>query len=61
MLDNVVSQIIYSVNADCTGSLTVLGGPTFSLFVATDGESIATIATGPGSFGANISSRASRK
>src|SRR4029079_18332056 len=35
-LENVVAPISYSVNADCTGSLTVLGGPTFSLFVATD-------------------------
>ena len=61
MLENAVSPISYSVNADCTGSLTVLGGPTFSLFIATDGESIATIATGPGSYGANISWRTSRK
>ena len=61
VLDNVVSQIIYSVNADCTGSLTVIGGPTFDLFIATDGESIATIATGPGSYGANISQRSSGK
>ena len=61
MLENLVSPISYSVNADCTGSLTVLGGPTFSLFIATDGESIATIATGPGSYGANISRRTSLK
>jgi len=61
VLENVASPISYSVNADCTGSLTVLGGPTFSLFIATDGESIATIATGPGSYGANISRRTSRK
>ena len=61
VLDNVVSPISYSVNRDCTGSLTVIGGPTFGLFIAIDGESIATIATGPGSFGANISQRASRK
>jgi hypothetical protein len=60
-LENVVAPISYSVNADCTGSLTVLGGPTFSLFIATDGESIATIATDPGSYGANISRRTSRK
>ena len=60
-LENVVSAINYTVNADCTGSLTVVGGPTFSLFVATDGESIATIATGPGSYGANISWRSGRK
>ena len=53
-LENVVAPISYSVNADCTGSLTVVGGPTFGLFIATDGESIATIATGPGSYGANI-------
>ena len=61
VLENVVSPISYSVNADCTGSLTVIGGPTFGLFIATDGESIATIATGPGSYGANISRRSARK
>jgi len=61
VLENVVAPISYSVNADCTGSLAVFGGPTFGLFIAIDGESIATIATGPGSFGANISQRASRK
>ena len=53
---NLVSQTSYSVNADCTGSLTVLGGPTFSLFIAPDGGSIASLATNPGSSVASIDS-----
>jgi hypothetical protein len=61
VLENVVSPTRYSVDADCTGSLTVLGGPTFSIFIATDGDSIATIATGPGGAGASVDWRVSRK
>ena len=60
-LENIVSPTSYSVNADCTGSLTVLGGPTFGLFIAPDGESIATIATDPGAAGATIDWRVSRR
>src|SRR6478672_13878184 len=60
-LENVVSPISYSVNADCTGSLTVIGGPTFGLFIATDGESIASITTDPGGAGASVHRRVSRR
>ena len=60
-LENFVAPTSYSVNADCTGTLTVIGGPTFSLFIAPDGESMASIATDPGASGANIAWRASRK
>jgi hypothetical protein len=58
-LENFVAPTSYSVNADCTGSLTVIGGPTFSLFVAPDGESMASIATNPGASGASIDRRVS--
>ena len=60
-LENVVAPTSYAVNADCTRSLTVLGGPTFSLFIAPDGESMATIATDPGSAGSSIDRRVSRR
>ena len=46
------------------GSYTVLtpGGPSFGLFIAPDGESIATIATDPpGNYVSNIDRRVSRK
>src|SRR4030095_10541203 len=43
-----VVPITYTVNADCTGSYTVLnGGPSFDLFIAPDGDSLATIPTAP--------------
>ena len=61
VLENVVSPISYSVNADCTGSLTVVGGPTFGLFIAPDGESIASITTDPGGTGASVHRRVSRR
>jgi len=37
-LSNSVNPITYTVNADCTGSFTVLNGPSFGLFIAPDGE-----------------------
>ena len=61
VLENVVSPISYSVNADCTGSLTVVGGPTFGLFIAPDGESLASITTDPGGTGASVHRRVSRR
>jgi len=44
VLKNVVVPISYTVNADCTGTLTVLvpGGPSFGMFIAPNGEAIAT-------------------
>ena len=61
VLENVVSTTSYTVNPDCTGTLTVLGGPTFSIFIGTDGDSIATIATDPGGAGASIDWRGSHR
>jgi hypothetical protein len=48
VFSNAAMPITYTVNADCTGSYTVLnGGPSFDLFIAPDGGSIATITTAP--------------
>ena len=61
VLENSVAPLTYTVNADCTGSFTVHGGPSFGLFIAPDGESIATIATAPpGNEVSDISRRVSR-
>ena len=61
-LSNAVNPITYTVNADCTGSFTVLNGPSFGLFIAPDGESIATIASDPpGNEVSGFSRRVSRK
>jgi len=55
-----------TVNADCTGSYTVASGPptfpSFGLFIAPDGESIAVITTDPpGNQASDISRRVSPK
>jgi hypothetical protein len=56
-----VMPITYTVNADC--SYTVLnGGPSFDLFIAPNGDSIATITTAPpGNQASDISPRVSRQ
>jgi hypothetical protein len=61
VLENSVAPISYTVNSDCTGSYTVQnGGPSFGLFIAPDGESIAAISTAPpGNGGSDISPRVS--
>ena len=54
----------YTVNGDCTGTLTVEvpNGPSFDLFIAPDGEQFARIPTAPpGNYGAVIDRRVSRK
>ena len=62
VLKNVVSQILYTVNADCTGTITVPNGPSFDIFVAPDGAEFARIATAPaGNYPATIDRRESRK
>ncbi len=63
VLKNVVVPISYTVNADCTGTITVLipGGPSFAIFIAPDGESIATIATDPGNYVSSIDRRVSSR
>jgi hypothetical protein len=47
VLDNQESTVSYTVNADCTGSFAVAGGPSFGIFIAPDGESFAEISTAP--------------
>jgi hypothetical protein len=63
VLENAEAPISYTVNADCTGTYTVLipGGPSFGLFIAPDGEAIATIATDPGNYVSRIDRRVSPK
>ncbi len=52
----------YTVNADCTGSITVPNGPTFDIFIAPDGSEFAEIATAPaGNYATSIVRRVSRK
>ena len=61
VLQNAVVPISYTVNANCTGTITVLvpGGPHFDIFVAPNGEAIATIAADPGNYASSISQRVS--
>ena len=64
VLERVVVPTSYTVNADCTGTDTVLvpNGPSFDLFIAPDGEQFASIATGPpGNGGSGINRRVSRR
>jgi hypothetical protein len=62
VLQNQVAPFTYTVNADCTGSISVMNGPTFDLFIAPDGEEFALIATDPpGNYPVNILHRASRR
>jgi hypothetical protein len=63
VLENQAAPISYTVNADCTGRYTVLipGGPSFDLFIAPDGGSVATIATNPGNYVSGIDPMVSEK
>ena len=62
VLENFVTPISYTVNADCTGTVTVPPpGPTFDIFVAPDGKAMATIATNPGNYVSSIDLRVSSK
>src|SRR3982751_3453594 len=62
VLENVVNPLLYTVNPDCTGTITVLNGPSFDIFIAPDGAEFARIATAPaGNYPATIDRRVSRK
>lgn len=63
VLENFVTPTTYTVNADCTGTKTVLGGPApkFGIFVSPDGSQVAQIATDPGNYVATIDHRVSNK
>ena len=63
VLRNLAVPISYTVNADCTGTITVLvpGGPHFDIFIAPNGDAIALVGTDPGNYGSGISQRVSSK
>jgi hypothetical protein len=61
VLENFASPTIYTVNADCTGTKTVIGGPKFGIFVSPDSSQVATISTDPGNYVASIDHRVSSK
>ena len=48
----------YTLDANCTGTIVVKGGPTFDIFVAPDGEMFSSIATDPGNYPSRIELRA---
>jgi len=61
VVENFVTPVSYTVNADCTGTVTVPNGPSFGIFIAPNGEAIASIATDPGNYVSDIARRVSRK
>jgi hypothetical protein len=62
VLENAESPIAYTVNTNCTGTITVLNGPSFDIFIAPDGEIFSSIATAPaGNYAASIAQRVSKK
>ncbi len=63
VLRNAVVPTSYTVNADCTGTITVLvpGGPHFDIFIAPSGEAIVLVGTDPGNYVTSIDRRVSDK
>jgi hypothetical protein len=62
VLDNFVTPTSYTVDADCTGTVTVAPpGPTFNIYIAPNGKAMATIATDPGNYVSSIDPRVSPK
>jgi hypothetical protein len=62
VLENFVAPFSYTVNPDCTGTVTVTNGPSFGLFTAPSGEELIMIVTDPGGIGVlGPSRRVSRK
>jgi hypothetical protein len=61
-VEHSVGAFVYTVNPDCTGSYTAVGGPSFDLFITLDGEQFAIIATAPPGFAdSHIEWRVSRR
>ena len=59
-LENFVTPTHYTVNANCTGVLTVPNGPSFDLFIAPNGDFLSTISTAPpGNYVSRIEQRVS--
>lgn|SRR5689334_7026927 len=62
VLQNLVSPLSYTVNPDCTGTITVVNGPSFDIFIAPNGSEFAEIATAPsGNYATGIDRRVSNK
>jgi hypothetical protein len=63
VLRNAVVPTSYTVNADCTGTLTALvpGGPHFDMFIAPSGEAVVLVGTDPGNYVNSIDRRVSEK
>jgi hypothetical protein len=62
VLENLESPLVYTVNADCTGTIIVSNGPSFDIFIAPDGSELGSIATAPaGNYPASIVSRVSKR
>ena len=61
VLKNAVVPISYTVNADCTGTITVLvpGGPHFDIFIAPSGDAVVLVGTDPGNYANSIDRRVS--
>jgi hypothetical protein len=51
VLENFVAPFSYTVNADCTGTVTVTNGPSFGLFTAPSGEELIMIDMDQGGIG----------
>ena len=62
-LESAAVPISYTVNADCTGPITVLvpDGPHFDIFIAPTGDAIATIGTDSGNYVSSIDRRVSSR
>jgi hypothetical protein len=42
------NPVTYTLNSDCTGTFTGIGGPNFDIFVSPNGDELTTINTDPG-------------
>jgi hypothetical protein len=60
--ENFVTPITYTVNPDCSGTITILAtGESMGIFIAPHGEELITIGTTPGDVSVGPSRRVSRK
>lgn len=60
-LENFVTPVTYTVNKDCTGTITVPDGPTFGTFIAPNGDSFVSTATNSGNYPTGMNWRVSNK
>jgi hypothetical protein len=60
--ENFVTPITYTVNPDCSGTITILAtGESIGIFIAPHGEELMTIGTTPGSVAVSPSRRVTRQ